>query len=174
MGGRLRFSLVLLLALAPACVSIEKQCREGNWYGIGVDNGERGWSRDFADAYLKSCPPLGVTPDENALQEGWEEGNSRYCEPESIGSLARTGSVTSFPAVCAWCREETWPFYVYGRCIYLDAQIPSNEKALSNLRRQFEDARGKGKKAHLSMLIVGLRGVLRGMESEYIQLRCGR
>jgi hypothetical protein len=169
-----RLMLALVLALLPGCVSIEQQCRQGQWRTIGYDHGAGGDSPDFAQSYLKSCPPLGVTPDEDAMEEGWTDGNKWYCRPESIGADAASGSLLSFPEVCLWRRDELWPSYVDGRCRYLEFQIPSNEQSLVNLRQKFDEARDKGKKAHLSILLVGLRGVIHAQRSEYADLRCGR
>lgn len=169
-----RLLLVLILVLLPACVSMEQRCRGGQWHTIGFDHGSKGDAPDFVQSYLKSCPPLGVTPDEPALQEGWTDGNEWYCRPESIGAEAGSGTLTSFPEVCRWREQELWPFYVEGRCRHLDFQIPANEQALTNLRGKFDEARDKGKKAHLSILMVGLRGAIHALRSEYLELRCGR
>lgn len=168
-----RIILVLILAFLPSCASTEQQCRAGKWYELGLDHGHRGYSRDFAAKYLQNCPPLGVTPDQNELQEGWNAGNRLYCMPESIGEEARVGSLSSFPEVCRWRWEELWPFFAEGRCRYLAFQIPSNEQSLANLRQKFEDTRDKGKKAHIHLLIVGLRGAINGLRAESVELRCG-
>ena len=89
----------ILLALAPlaflaACASLsETECRSGNWFEIGRDDGSNGRAASFIREHAKACNDFGIAPNAGAWRKGREEGLKTYCTRRNaydIGARGRT------------------------------------------------------------------------------------
>ena len=76
--------LVLLLApfLLAACATLsEDECRAGNWYDIGREDGADGRRSDFIIQHAKACNKIGIAPVRAEWEQGRQEGLLIYCRP---------------------------------------------------------------------------------------------
>lgn len=67
--------LVLLVAATLAgCASLSQhQCLQGDWYAIGVGDGQLGMPADRLDRHTRACAQYGVTIDRQLYLEGRAE-----------------------------------------------------------------------------------------------------
>lgn len=80
------FRFILLaggLAFLTSCALTEKQCQEGNWRGIGLNDGKNGRDLDHVANHVKACSKHGITVDEQLWALGRAEGLETYCTPRS-------------------------------------------------------------------------------------------
>ncbi len=68
---------IVCLVLAGCAPMSEAECRAGNWYALGEQEGLMGL-RPRIDLYNATCPRYSVTPSEPAYMAGWAAGASEY------------------------------------------------------------------------------------------------
>ena len=76
---RILLLLTALLGLAACATLSESECRDGNWYQIGRDDGAAGRPLDFIRQHAKACNEFGVAPKAKPWREGRLEGLKQYC-----------------------------------------------------------------------------------------------
>lgn len=98
-----RMTLLLLglfgLVVLTACSNLsESECKGGDWYGIGIQDGTKGRLLTYFEKHVKACSKFGVTPQEVPWREGRERGLRLYCTPENAYQVGRGGR--AFSPVC--------------------------------------------------------------------------
>lgn len=92
---------VLLIALTlflSGCAALtESECRVGDWYGLGLRDGQQGRTSQIA-AYYEACRDLGVKPLLADYNRGRNQGLLAYCTPENGYRVGLAGD--SDNAVC--------------------------------------------------------------------------
>jgi len=78
---RLAWMMPAALVAAGCATLDETECRNADWYLIGVEDGRGGWSADRLDSHREACAELGVVPDQTRYEEGREVGLVEYCTP---------------------------------------------------------------------------------------------
>lgn len=69
-------------ALLNGCATLsEEQCLIGDWYGIGVSDGQAGYTMNRLDDHAEACARHGVAPNTTAYAEGRAQGLRSYCTP---------------------------------------------------------------------------------------------
>lgn len=87
------------LGLLAACASLtQAECRAGNWYEIGLEDGANGRLPSYIEAHAKSCADLGIRPDPKPWEQGRQAGLKQYCTPQTAYSVGRSGR--SLSPVC--------------------------------------------------------------------------
>ncbi|WP_051278809.1 DUF2799 domain-containing protein [Chitinilyticum aquatile] len=91
-----------LLVLSALCLSgcaalTESECRVGDWYGLGLRDGQQGRTSQIA-AYYEACRDLGVKPLLADYNRGRNQGLLAYCTPENGYRVGLAGD--SDNAVC--------------------------------------------------------------------------
>ncbi len=88
------------LGLAPclgflfysACSTLsEKQCKQGDWYEIGMKDGLEGHGVDRLQKHSEACTEYGVSPNKPAYEKGRDEGLKSYCSSDNAFNLGRNG-----------------------------------------------------------------------------------
>ena len=88
-----KYLFLILPLFALACAPInEKQCRAGNWFELGIRDGEQGRLLSHADKYVEECAKFSVAVDRKAWAKGREEGLKSYCTISNAERLGRAGS----------------------------------------------------------------------------------
>ncbi len=132
-GGR-ALSLAGLLLLGGCSALSEEQCRAGDWYQLGYQDGQQGRTRQRLQEYTKACQEYRIQPDGLRWQEGYERGLEGYCQPQLAYSKGRAGQ--PYRGVCpddASFRAE----YQRGRAVYeLHREVSRLEKALAQLHEE--------------------------------------
>ena len=92
--------LVLLVAATLAgCASLSQhQCLQGDWYSIGVGDGQLGMPADRLDQHTRACAQYGVTIDRQRYLEGRAEGLSEYCRLDNAFATGLNGQ--RYQGVC--------------------------------------------------------------------------
>jgi len=79
----MRYLLLLApLLLLSACATLsEDQCRAGNWYEIGKNDGADGRQSSFLAQHAKACRDYGIRPVASEWERGRRDGLPLYCVP---------------------------------------------------------------------------------------------
>ncbi len=114
---RLMLICAMLLGLAGCATLTEDECRVGDWYGIGFDDGRDGRKAGFLTEHRKACAEAGISPVQTEWEAGRQEGLKRYCRPARAYRIGRAGRKLS-----AVCTDDQWrqmkPAYQHGRSYY--------------------------------------------------------
>ncbi len=88
-----RFSswLLALVFLAGCNTLSEKQCKQGDWFDIGLKDGMEGYGGDRLKKHSDACREYGVSANVPAYEKGRGEGLKSYCSPENAFRIGRTG-----------------------------------------------------------------------------------
>jgi len=126
-----------LLALLGACASLtEEQCVNGNWGGIGYNDGVRGRLESYVTRHFDACGKVGITPDVQAWQAGRLQGLPLYCTPSNAYSVGRAGNDLS-PVCPASQQRSLYQSWDWGQEYYLiTQQISDLEDEARDIRRQ--------------------------------------
>jgi len=83
--------LALSVLLAGCAVISEDECRAGNWYERGVQDGARGRNQAVVGEIAQQCGEYGVQVDSEAWFRGHEEGVEQFCTPDNGYRYGRQG-----------------------------------------------------------------------------------
>lgn len=107
MGARAAIAIVLILASLAGCASLsERECRAGDWRGIGLRDGQQGYPVSRLDVHREACAPFGVAPDAAAYAQGRDEGIVRYCTAASGFAAGRVGE--GYERTCSGDAEDAF------------------------------------------------------------------
>lgn len=85
--------LIFLLLFLQGCVGLSaKQCRQTNWYTLGVAEGKSGVSSSAIQRYIEQCSEHGVSVDRLAYNKGHTEGLKAHCTVEVAQAKGRQGT----------------------------------------------------------------------------------
>ncbi|WP_235951037.1 DUF2799 domain-containing protein [Permianibacter fluminis] len=90
--------LLLLLALSGCATLSETDCRSGDWYGVGLQDGENGQSLSRLSEHREACSEFGINIDGERYRQGRDQGLLKYCTPENGARVGRSGG--SYGNVC--------------------------------------------------------------------------
>ena len=94
-----------VLLMLAGCASLSKaQCLEGDWYEIGLSDGESGVESDRFNGYVDTCAKYGVVPDFAKYSEGRTKGLEFFCTRSNGYSEGRQGR--EYHNVCSGTSEE--------------------------------------------------------------------
>lgn len=74
--------VAFLLTLSGCSAISEEECRLGDWYQIGLVDGQSG-KKSYAATYSEECAEYGVTVDLKTYLDGRKEGLKTYCTYEN-------------------------------------------------------------------------------------------
>ncbi|MEM9427005.1 MAG: DUF2799 domain-containing protein [Pseudomonadota bacterium] len=80
-----------LLLLAACATLSEDQCRAGNWYAIGKNDGAEGRTMSFVEQHAEACAEYGIAPDRTTWAKGRADGLPLYCTPDNAFRVGRSG-----------------------------------------------------------------------------------
>jgi hypothetical protein len=96
----LTFAVVIAAGAAlNGCATLsEEQCLVGDWYGIGVSDGQSGYSFQRLGEHNEACSSHGVIPDAALYEQGRQQGLRSYCTPQIGFREGRQGD--NYAGVC--------------------------------------------------------------------------
>jgi hypothetical protein len=136
---------VLMIVVTAGCSTPSKtvqDCKKANWAGRGDVAGFEGQPKEAAwKASSAPCAEVGVSGDRGDFNDGWERGNTRYCQPRNgliQGRLTREYlGVCSGPQAAAWLKA-----YDHGKLIAdVDRDIDRIENELRAVQAAAKDAK---------------------------------
>ena len=117
------------LLLFAGCASLNKTlCLEGDWYEIGLQDGESGMESTWFDEYVDTCAKYEVVPDFAKYSEGRTKGLEFFCTRSNGYSEGRQGR--EYRNVCSGTPEE---LFLEGYS--LGYNIHSAEETIKDLTR---------------------------------------
>lgn len=140
--------LLTLLLLAGCATLSREECLRGDWYQIGVNDGQQGHQLARLDSHRSACRDTPAIIDEGAYQAGRDIGLVSYCTPVSGYRVAADGD--QYGDVCPINSETQFlQGYVLGEQVYraeqgiADAErhVRSLETQLNRKREEIEEAR---------------------------------
>jgi hypothetical protein len=143
----MRFLLVLLVIGLSACASLSPdECKQADWYLIGMTDAQKGYAKLRIDEHRKACAKVHVTPDLFTYQRGHEKGQKTYCTTANGFSQGSAGS--NYQGACeGFLAEDFLRGYRDGQQLYqarsrvdqLYRDIDNYHNSLANMRREIDD-----------------------------------
>lgn len=116
-----------VLLMFSGCSSLSKvQCLEGDWYEIGLRDGESGVESAQFNVYLDTCAKYDVVPDFAKYSEGRWKGLESFCTLSMGYSVGREGK--EYRGVCTGTSEE---LFLVGHS--LGDQVHSTEEMVKSI-----------------------------------------
>lgn len=102
----MKWTLILgACLLLPACATLdEDDCRQGDWFAIGRQDGVAGRKAGFLREHAKACADYGVKPDQSLWLKGRAAGLPQYCAPDRAFREGRRGKHLS--PVCPIAQQD--------------------------------------------------------------------
>src|SRR5688572_14241675 len=83
---------VMVACLLAGCASLDKdECRNADWYAIGLEDGARGRTVERLGDHRRACAEHGVAPQSERYVAGRNEGLKSFCTYERGYSQGRAG-----------------------------------------------------------------------------------
>lgn len=141
--------LCLLSLLLAGCATLSReQCLHGDWYGIGLADGQMGQPASRIDQHASACAQYGVGPDSKLYMEGRAQGLLDYCRYDNAFATGLRGQ--RYQGVCppemdaAFDRYNGAAFEIYRlhqELDSVDSQLSSLEYQLGDRKQSDEDRR---------------------------------
>lgn len=134
--------LVGLLCLWGGCATLSKdECLRGNWYGIGLTDGSRGYTQARFAQHLEACREYQVLPRQDEYLQGRQAGLEHYCAPANAYAVGQAGA--DYTGVCPPEREALFlRAYLQGYVHYATAKASNVRSSLvSEVDRLYNNIR---------------------------------
>jgi hypothetical protein len=101
---------LMAACLLASCASLDKdECRNADWYAIGLEDGARGRTVERLGDHRRACAEHGVAPQTERYVAGRNEGLKSFCTYERGYSQGRAGQ-----AYAGACPKEMAAGFVAG------------------------------------------------------------
>ncbi len=77
------FCLVAALLLTGCATLSREQCQRGDWFGIGISDGQAGQPASRLDQHVRACVDYGIHVDNQQYINGRAQGLQDYCQIEN-------------------------------------------------------------------------------------------
>ena len=86
------FALSASFLFLAACATLsEDQCRSGDWYSIGRNDGANGRQANFITQHAKACRDYSIRPVVSEWERGRQDGLRQYCVPSNAYEVGPRG-----------------------------------------------------------------------------------
>jgi hypothetical protein len=82
---------VVLFCVSGCATLSEKQCKQGDWYDVGLRDGAEGYGGDRLTKHTDACREYSIIPNREAYEKGRGEGLKSYCAPDNAYRIGRSG-----------------------------------------------------------------------------------
>jgi hypothetical protein len=125
----------LMVALLTGCASLSReQCQRGDWYGIGMADGQAGETASRKDQHVRACSEYGIQINDQQYLDGYARGQIDYCRIDNAfesGLRGRRYQHVCPPAIDALferCNRAAYEVYrIKGELDRLEDQIDNQE-----------------------------------------------
>lgn len=123
-------------AVLNGCATLsEEQCLAGDWYGIGIGDGQNGYAFGRLEDHNEACQSHGVIPDAGQYERGRQQGLLSYCTPQVGFREGREGD--GYAGVCpAHLERDFQAGYSDGRLVHAAQQAHNTAYNDYNAHRQ--------------------------------------
>ncbi|MBO6676657.1 MAG: DUF2799 domain-containing protein [Rhizobiales bacterium] len=131
--------LGLLFALVGCATLSREECLRGDWYQIGLQDGQQGHLLSRLDDHRRACRDTPAIIDEDAYQAGRNIGLQSYCTPVSGYRVAANGD--AYGNVCPVASEVSFlQGYVLGEQVHRAEQdIDEAERRVRDLQSRLDE-----------------------------------
>ena len=85
-------ALLLLTAILAGCASLDRdECRNADWYAIGLEDGARGRALERLGDHRRACAKHNVAPNSERYLAGRNDGLKTFCTYERGYSESSAG-----------------------------------------------------------------------------------
>ena len=146
-GVRLFCAMLCVAALLGGCAAMsESECLNADWYAVGERDGHDGRPLAQLEKYYDACSRFGVYPDDNAYEDGREQGLAVYCTADNGYWEGRHGA--GYRGVCPASLE---PYFLNGygagmsvhraaeSVLRIDFGIEAARDEIGDLRREIDE-----------------------------------
>ncbi len=151
MNRRAAWLPIACLLLGGGCATMdETQCQVTDWYQLGVEDGNKGYSTGRLDEHRSACAGVGVEPDAARYEEGRELGLQSYCVPSRGLQAGMRGEM--YRSVCPEStRSDFLAAYRHGEKMHdVEDQIDDNRREINRIDGMLNDKkRSAGEKQQL-------------------------
>ena len=131
---------VFLGLMLSACATLnESQCRTGDWFEIGVQDGASGRLTSHLSKHAKACADYGIAPNQSLWLQGRSQGLATYCTPAKAYREGRIGRDLSPVCPPSQASELATANLVGLRYHEISEDIRDAEHDLSEIRNALED-----------------------------------
>ena len=96
----LNFALALTALSLTQCTSLSlEECRNSDWYALGLAAGNRGATSNQVNQYQQDCYEFNLKVDSSQWQQGYQQGLISYCLPENGYRVGLAGE--NYYGVCS-------------------------------------------------------------------------
>lgn len=129
----------VLLVISGCATLSHEECLRGDWYQVGVQDGQQGHAFSRIDDHRRACRETPAIIDESAYRAGRDIGLLSYCTPVSGYRVGQRGN-----AAPNACPVETAQGFLHGHLLgeqVYDAEqeVAAAERRLRNLERQLTE-----------------------------------
>lgn len=131
--------VAITLVLVPGCSSLSKvDCLYGDWYEIGLEDGQSGIESERFNNYVDTCARYGVRPDFTEYSKGRTKGLESFCTRTKGYSEGRKGR--SYQYVCSGTAETLFlEAHSIGFDVHIaEQQIHTVDQAVAQRNTQIE------------------------------------
>jgi hypothetical protein len=83
---------IIVAALLAGCASLDRdECRNADWYAIGLEDGARGRALERLGDHRRACAEHGIAPHTERYLAGREQGLKSFCTYERGFEHGRSG-----------------------------------------------------------------------------------
>ncbi len=133
-------AIVFSFLFLAACASLtQNECKQGNWFEIGQNDGANGRTLAVFKDHVSACGKYSVRPSRRQYEDGRNFGLARYCTPLSGFKAGRYSQ--TYQNVCP--PESKGEFL---RGYELGGQFGQVEKQLFDVKQDIDDIEGSLRK----------------------------
>lgn len=90
---------ILAVLLLAGCATLSpEECKQADWYQIGMTDAQQGYAKVRMDEHRKACAKVQITPDLARYQRGHEKGQKTYCTTQN--GFAEGAKGASYQGAC--------------------------------------------------------------------------
>lgn len=133
-------SITLFSTLIGGCATLsEPECRNADWYMIGIEDGMNGRLSSRIGEHRKACSQYNITPNINAYQNGHADGVIQFCTEAKGFATGKEGQ--TYNGVCPSGLEDTFlKGYRIGKDFHaLSYEIEQSTIAIDSFEKQIEE-----------------------------------
>ncbi|WP_159652362.1 DUF2799 domain-containing protein [Vibrio atypicus] len=92
--------LLMVFTILSGCASMSpEECKTANWYQVGYLDGHYGNNPNIIGSYAEDCAEVGISPDREKWQQGFDNGTLIYCSPDNGYTVGAEGR--EYHGVCS-------------------------------------------------------------------------
>ena len=169
-----KIAVGIALVGLSGCGLSKSDCVQGDWFGIGLRDGQLGELSSKIEQHRESCGKHGISPDADLWEQGRQRGLLTYCTPKNAYEVGSRGSHLKGSCSAA-AYTEMQPAFERGQKYYdISQRIAHLESEKADIYQELDNLRASNPlgvitgPAHARIQQINLRlGMLRVQLGRY-------